>query len=589
LQFLYALITFVLVQFVVASALRMFSLGPEIRGECDLARGLKWAVIFGLVFYGLVTVYSSIIAERVMIWPFLNGLLIGFLILFSAMSKNRSSDLMMLVPALSIPTAVIALSLLINGPMPITQDEGRFAGFAYRIIQDGRWTPYAYFENAYYQFFHVIPYLQAVLSLITGQDVVYSIHPIVVLTTTLLICLNIYIVLKKFIPVHGTSLSFLGPILIALTPPISMLGFIPPNLAIAFYLSSLATFSIFKKSNNHMLFILVVLISITGVITHATYSLLLLTTLIPLLLSWGNNVEPSEKRLLKSVIRLVLIVSILTLTYWAHTLIMDMLATTGKVWTDSLIELITGEIKPFEETLRPVWYFRAPTELACSWTLLPALTMAYIFTQAVPRLASLTNFKKTIQDLRSDSFFNLGVIGTLLIALALAFKATPWGPTRYFYPFYMLLIPASSLVIGKTVDKKRIISITLIVIMISTTLFYAVQDPAVSPDIHKVMMLANKRSWTVAESLAQHASPNLKYRIDDRVMIGFEALIRKLIPLEIFGSIAKSDELLILNYDEVGKLWADYRFEEATLQAIKNGEYDIVFSDGSYKAYYIRR
>jgi len=588
LQFLYALIVFVFIQFVVASVLRMFSPGPEIRGRCNLACGLKWATIFVLVFYMLVTVYSAITAERVMIWPFLNGLLIGLLILFSAVKRDRSSDLMMLVTSLSVSIAVIGLSLLIDGPMPITQDEGRFAGFAYRIIQDGRWMPYAYFENTYYQFFHVIPYLQAVLSLITGQDVIYSIHPIVVLTTTLLACLGIYIVLKRFIPVHGTGLAVLGPTLIALTPPISMLGFIPPNLAIALYLSSLAAFSIFRKSNNHMLFISVVLISVTGVITHATYSLLLLTTLIPLLFSWGNNAEPSEKRLLKSVLRLVSIVSILTLTYWAHTLIMDMLATTGKVWTDSLIELITGEIKPFE-TVRPVWYFRAPAELACSWTLLPALTTAYIFTQAVPRLASLTNFKKTIQDLRSDPFFNLGVIGTLLIALALAFKATPWGPTRYFYPFYLLLMPTSSLVIGKIADKKGIMSITLIVIMISAISFYAIQDPAISPDIHQVVLLANKRSWIVAESLVQHASPNLRYRVEPRVEIGFEALTGKFMPLEIFGSTAKSDELLILNYDELGELWADYRFEEATLQAIKNGEYSVVFSDGSYKAYYIRR
>jgi len=564
----------------------MFSLGPRIRGGPNLARGLNWAVIFVLVFYVLVTVYSSITAERIMIWPYLNGLLIGILILFSAMKKDRSSDLMMLVPALVVSMAVIVLSLLINGPMPITQDEGRFAGFAYRMIQDGRWTPYAYGENPYYQFFHVIPYLQAVLSLITGQDVIYSIHPIVVLTTTFLICLNIYIVLKRFIPVHGTRLSFLGPILIVLTPPITMLGFIPPSLAMALYLSSLAAFSMFRKSNNQILFVLMILISITGVITHATYSLLLLTTLIPFLLLWGNNVETCEKRLLKSVIRLVSIVSILTLTYWAHTLIMDMLATTGKVWTDSFIELITGEIKPFETT-RPVWYFRAPAELACSWTLLPALTMAYIFTQAVPKLASLTNFKKTIQDLRSDPFFTLGVTGTLLIALALAFKATPWGPTRYFYPFYLLLIPASSLVIGKIADRKRTISITLIVIMISTTSFYAVQDPAVSPDIHKVMMLANKRGWAIAESLAQHASPNLKYRVDARVGVGFEALIVKSIP-EMFGFTAKSDELLVMNYDEPGKLWVSCWYGEATLQAIEDGQYGIVFSDGSYKAYYIR-
>lgn len=570
-----------LVQFVVTLASQIFSLGPEIRGGSKLNRCLNWAVILVLFFYVLVTVYSSAIAERITIWPYLNGSLIGILILSSATKKkNRSSSLMMLMPALAVSMAVVVLSLLINGPMPIKQDEGRFAGFAYTIIQDGRWTPYATSENAYYQFFHVVPFLQAVLSLIIGQDVIYVVHPIIVLINTLLIGLNIYVILKKNTNARGI-VSVLGPILLALTPPISTLGFMPPTLAMALYLSSFLTFIIFGKLNSQIPLILVILISITGVITHALYAILLLTTFIPLFLAESNTKPSFEKRLLRSV---TFVVSLLTLIYWVHTFIINMILSVGIAWTDNLIELITGEVKPFETT-RPVWYFRAPIELACSWTLLPALTSAYIVTQAVPRLASLTNFKKTIKDLVLDRSFTLGLIGILLLGTALLLKATPWGPTRYFYPFYLLLIPASSLVIGKIADKKRIISITLIVIMISTTAFYAVQDPAVSPDIHKVMMLANKRSWTVAESLAQHASPNLRYRVEPRVGIGFEALIVKFIS----KSTVKSDGLLILNYDELGKLWATGRFEEATLQAIENGEYEIVFSDGSYKAYYIRQ
>lgn len=588
-SFLTALIIFAIIQFVLMLILRILNKGPRFNkeGEGVLVCYLDKVIVLLVLPYMFIVIYSSIAATRFEFWLILHGLLIGALILASII-KNKSSNLVILGLGLSMPVVTIFLSLLINGPMPITQDEGRFTGYAYTIIQDGKWESYTYSENPYYQLFNIVPYFKATISMITGLDMLYLVHPLTVLVVTSLVSLSIYITLKNLIGMQGMKLGILGPILFCSTPSISTLGFIPQVLAVALYLTALTVISSVTsgKSAYKKRFVLIILISFIGIMTHAIYPMLLLSTLIPLSFAFGNNVERASKvHLFRSVIR---IVALLTLVYWTYTLVLDLLVTTGKVWTQSLIEIITGEVVPFGKG-KEVWYFMGPSELAYSWTLLLAFAAAYISTEMLLGLKGSTKVKEAFRNIRRDPLVCLGITGIGILGVAFISRASPWGFARYSYSFYILLIPASVMIIGKIGKKNRVINTTLLVLIVTTASFYAVQDPMFSPDIHKVMMVANKRTWAVAESLAPYASLDTEYHVDPRVNVPFGALTIKSTPTLYYSELETSYKgtLIILNHDKQGETWASYWLEDTVVQGIKNNRYNNVYTDGLYRAYYI--
>ena len=593
LSFVTALIVFALVLFILILMLRMINFGPRIgKGEKVLPY-LNKVIIALLFLYLLIVAYSALTVTRPTVWFLFHVLLVGALVLVSTIMKK--SLRLVTLGALLMPMAVIFLTLLINGPTPITQDEGLWAGLPYRMIEDGKWESNVYSARAnvpaYYQLFPVTSYLQATISLVTGLDVLYFVSPLTVLVVTLLFSLCIYIVLKNLMGGQGTKLGVLGPILFCSTPYVLSLGFIPQSLATALFLTSLAVLSVRApvKSNYRECLIAVILISIVGVITHATYPLFLLLTLIALLFAYGRLAERvSEANLLRSVIR---IVAVLTLTYWTYTFILDSLVIGyGRPWVQSLLEIVTGGARPFEAGRR-IWFDLGPTALAYSFALLPAFATAYILTEMIPGLTSFTKAKKVIHDLRRNPFYTLGATGLLLVGLAFITRASPGvGFTRYLGPAYILLVLTSTAIISKIAGKKRSVNVTLMVMIIAMSSFYAVQNPSLSPDVREIMGLANKRSWNVAQTLFRYASPDLKYRVDQRVGIGFGALVIKSAPeflnLE-FSKTLGNGSLLVLNLDEYGRVWANYYLGETVLQAIENDTYGIVYTDGLYKMYLI--
>ncbi|MFX0141380.1 MAG: hypothetical protein ACFFDN_47520, partial [Candidatus Hodarchaeota archaeon] len=229
-----ALMMFFLIQFFLIIILNMINFGPLI--EKIKIRFIDRVFFLLFILYIIIVFYSILITNRFEIWFLLHGMLIGFLILNSII-KQKSSNFMTMIGFL-IPLIMMFLSLIINGPMPITNDEGRFTGFAFKIIEDGRWTPNTYIENFYYQFFHTIPYIKTVIYLITGLDIIYQLHLLTVIIITLLYSLNIYIFVKKIIILYEMKLEILGPIFFYITPAITTLAFTPYNLAGAFFLTA---------------------------------------------------------------------------------------------------------------------------------------------------------------------------------------------------------------------------------------------------------------------------------------------------------------------------------------------------------------
>jgi len=570
------------ITFLLALIANLFRLGPSVSEKSSFLRALLNRGTLILYFLFLVTsTYSILTAQRFSLWFYLYALLIGSIVYTMALPKTHQRPAMSFC-AVSVPVIVLAVSLAISGPMPITQDEGRFTGFAFRIIEDGNWVSYRYPENIHYQFFHIVPFLKATVFMITGLDMLSVTHPLLVLSLTLLTALGVLMLARISInkDVRFLSLVTLAPILFLSTPPVSTIAFIPHTLSIALYLISFSIVikALYQENLDRRNLTIVILISVVGVITHAIYPLLFLISVGMLLLAGKLLGYSHPPKLLGSAFKIVIVATII---YWTFSLLLEQVVTTGRSLTTSLVDLFFGEVQPFKST-RPMWYQQAPPELALSWVLFPALTGAFILLKLVKIRG------RGISSIREPGVF-MGLTGLLILIVGLTSRMAPYSYHRLFYSGYPLLIIPSILAIKGTVSKRKQFNVLMITFIIVAASFYAVQDPAVSPDIHKVMMLANKRSWAVAESLVQHASQNLKYRVDARVEIGFEALIAKSIPTEIFSSTVKSDELLVMNYDNLGKLWASRWYEEATLQAIENGEYDIVFSDGSYKAYYIRR
>jgi hypothetical protein len=132
--------------------------------------------------------------------------------------------------------------------------------------------------------------------------------------------------------------------------------------------------------------------------------------------------------------------------------------------------------------------------------------------------------------------------------------------------------------------------VLLLTVLFATVSFYAIHDPAISPDVSKIMLTSNKRSWAIGQTLAQYASQDVSYHIDQRVSMGFGARILKDAP-QIFMQYSKVYlyDFVILGSDEIGSLWANYKLNESLLQKIKTNNCSRVFTDGMYTGYLTKR
>jgi hypothetical protein len=599
--FVILLLIFVIIQFMIALLLRFASIGPRLEENkrVRLVNYLDKLIVLSLIPYAFVVIFSAITAMRLEIWFFLHAFLVGMLSF--ALLEKRSSRNLSLVLVILLPVIVIFLSLVVNGPMPITQDEGGFTGLAYQIIQDGGWKPGKIDAGPYYQFFPFVPYIRAAISEITGLDLLYFVHPLTVLVTTFLVCLSVFIIVRNLSKTYGAEVGFLGPILFALTAPITTLPFIPSNLATSFFLISFAllTIQIQVKSARRKCLMAILLISVIGVMIHPEYLVLFLSALIPMM--WAFR-EHSDKASARHVIRwFVLFILFFAIVYWTYASLLDfMINSYARPWTVSLIQVITGQAKPFEGG-RPVWYNLAPIELAYAWTLLPALSAAYIFGKLVANLQnkSTRGISQITRDIQRDPLIAVGIVGLLLLGIAFITRASAgFSFHRYLMPTYVLLIPVSALFIGKIASKRAFANTVLIIILVSTASFYAIKDPALSPDVYQALGVASKRTWNVAESLTPYAPEDIRYYVDQRVEIGFEALLMKsgthvytATPGEYV--LPPKGMLLVLNLDEYGRAWAEYRFASPSLQqtlgnaTAQSPGYSLVYTDGLYKGYFV--
>jgi len=581
-NFTEALITFFILNCLLFWLLIYFNIGPRLKRKESPKTSLVLCMLLFSAFliFLIFSILSTIdICQRNVYWIYSAGItILAVVICIFILPKNTVR-----LSALLLPLIVITLSLIINGPAPITSDEGRYAGFAYRIIQDGRWIPFKYPENTYYQYFHVLPSLNAILSIIAGTHPIYITHSMLILYLTVLTVIITYLIVK-IILTNSLSRKFADLVFIILlaAPPISPLALMPRRVAVALYLTTLLLCLISLRAKNGLSChaALIFLTAFIGTLSHAIFPILVLISLtLTSILIRLYGVQNTRDSVLKETLKFVVICST---AYWIHTLIMDQIIHTGKSMYDSFIDLLSGGIE-LSGKEQP-WYASAPSELALPWALLPALTTVFIVKELVYRNRRIP--------WRGAYCIAFGFSGLLLLLYGFILYIAAHFYYTYFYCAYFLLIPPSIKLISEIMRKRRLIPTVIMIGSIVMSAFYGIQDPAYSPDIYKIMLTADKRSWRIAETLSQYLSPRTevilgsisgkKFYSDQRVAIGLSALMLEEPFLSGEDTLEKEYLLFIVGSDELGIRWAQKHFPTMKLDVFNK-----VFSDGLYNAYVI--
>jgi len=252
---------------------------------------------------------------------------------------------------------------------------------------------------------------------------------------------------------------------------------------------------------------------------------------------------------------------------------------------------LTGTVEPFEAG-RQVWYSAAPFEIAYSWALPIGLASSLVFLAIIGEKLDLRNLPRFPERIKSNWVLTVAITGILFLGSALVLRSSYGGwRVRYFYPFYLLLMPACITVIGKIVSKKRLISTAILVFLIAIASFYAMQDVALSPQTD-ILLQADRRTWTIAETLAATFSSDAvgslarEYLMDARVAIPFQALALESMPkLYYEGGSQISPRLIVVSFDRLGTEWASSYLEDQDLAAIKDDSYSVVYTDGLYRGF----
>jgi len=323
-----------------------------------------------------------------------------------------------------------------------------------------------------------------------------------------------------------------------------------------------------------------------GIMTHAIFFLLIISAFMPLIYSYKNTINLKS---ISYVIKSSLIILIfLAFSYWAYTDILRFLFFQGKSWLNTFINFIyfnEGDI----QYIKPVNYSGAPFQLASSWSLIPALSLAYMVSELFISYKNTKNLFKCINMIKSNFLIIIAILGNLWLGIGLFSRMFHVSIARYTYPSYLLTIPAAIKIIIDILKKKNVINTIILLSIIALSSFYGLQDPMISPDIYQLIAYGNKRGWATAEILVSMASPDLEYNTDPRVGVGFQSLVVNSLgeSYYIINKVKKNATLITLYLDNVGTYLMRFWKGEEGLMLIRQNRYDIVYNDGTYRSYYI--
>jgi hypothetical protein len=545
-----------------------------------------------LAFLGAYVISAlAVMLMDVRIFPLLHAIMLA-LTLWAILSMSSKRNAPVLAATLVVALMPLIVMVSTKHPLPLG-DDARFIGFAAAIDSDGRWVSFKYPENPYYQFFHLIPALEYILASITGVSIksltgIMSCYLTLKLTLYLAYFLLLFLVMRKL--VEGASGPLVAIILLSMTPPLALSQVVHQAYAIVL---SLATLLILLRLRENTFSKADVIVGyplwLSGVVAHATYTIMILAFTIPLIL-----ISKSEEARSK-IIRAIEFILIISLTYWLYTYVMDIIVRPTVNAFEKLIDLITGRTTPFYGDTQP-WYDPEQQMFFIAWALVPSMVASYILLSVLTALSKITSpVMSSVKRIRSKKLLNggyntnillglymrsLGLLGLGGTAINFMLRTLSTFGGRYFYWLYLLMFPLSALVAMKA--SKKLTGLILCVALISTVSFYGVQDPTLSANTYGDKIgWADRKSWETCWTVLRLLSQDTKVGFESR-LIGPRGAISKILGLSLYPS--PSPTLIMIGSDELGI--AQIRRDPVMERPIKEG-WGVVYDSHLYKAYYL--
>ena len=531
-------------------------------GEAPIQRIDSGLIIKAFVLY--VTLTALLVNMDVSLFPYLHAVMFALTFLSISCSSGASSRSLLMV-TLIVALMPVLVMVSTKHPLPLG-DDARFIGFAAAIENDGRWVPFKYPENSYYQFFHLIPALEYILASVTGVSIksitgIMSCYLTLKLTLYLTYFLLLFLVVRKLVGNSSGSLASL--LLLSMTPPLALSQVVHQCYAIVLSLASLfALLSMLREnsSSSRADIIIKYPLWLSGVVAHATYTIMLLAFSLPLTLI--NKPREAQRK----IARLAGFILIISLTYWMYTYVMDVIVRPTVDAFDRLTDIITGRAIPFYEAVQP-WYGPEHQTFFVAWALIPSMVASHALF-SIPLASSIIAFyvEKFVKRAHSKELLNgdhnisvslghcvsiLGLLGLGGTVINYMLRALPTLGGRYFYWLYLLMLPLSALVVDKV--SRKLASLILCIALISMVSLYGVRDPTMSANTYvNVIGWADKNSWENAWIIGSLLPSNAIMISDPRIGAPLSA-IKLFSGLEItYPKHGQLPTLLVIGVDDIG-------------------------------------
>jgi len=500
---------------------------------------LNWSSNKGLLlitFIYVVFTLAIIAAGLKGLFPYLNAVFMALVIWFVIKGRDNEVTLLLVLMLVLIPYTVVML----YNSYPLGDDVRFTAGFAAAIAQNGRWIPLRYPENDYYQFFDAEPALTLILASMMGASL--KDIPIYYLTLKygiyMVYVLSIYEIVRKL--TGSNKAAYLSLLLFSITPPLSLTQIVAQGVSIVLALLTLAVLPRISVGNKVAMYVITTILAVSGTIFHATYALVIIAFLLPLILMR----EPLFNTASRPALTLAVLIST---AYWAFTYAGIAVFSGIPPSIASFINFILGISSPYSITGKP-WYGSSLSQYLISWALLPAIT-ASILTYIIIKALITGNKKERSINI---NLVILGLLGAILTVINfLARQSTGLGG-RYFYWLYLLLLPLTAQFLVKRFQGKLIITV-IAVLIIAFIGIYGIQDPTHSANTFVTGIgWADNYSWKVSWVIAPLLPQGTYVIADARIGTPFFA-IGYILNKTILWSQPNQPYLVIVGSDSIGQ------------------------------------
>jgi len=529
------------------------------------------------------------IMTNVRIFPFLHSAMFALMLCAALCASPKRSD-PLLTATLIVALMPVVVMVSTKHPLPLG-DDARFIGFAAAIESDGRWIPFKYPENPYYQPFHLIPAIEYVLASITGVSI-ESTAGIMACYLTLKLTLYLAYFILVFLFVRGltnSAASLLAVLSLSITPPLALSQVVHQGYAIVLSLATLLVMLRTQDKGSKADAVAEVPLWVSGIVAHATYTLMVLAFALPVLIA--DRVRAAR---FSEAVEILLAIS---LAYWIYTYVADIIVRPTVNAFNRLIDLITGRAHPFYGTAQP-WYGQEQQSFFVAWALVPSMSASYILLCLLLKFLFKRFLSKECNLFIIPKLYDLSILGFLGLGgtvLNFALRTLPTFGGRYFYWLYLLMLPLSAFVVTNV--SKKLPGFIFSVALISAISFYGVQDPTLSANTYGGNIgWADRDSWSLALLLSKHLNPGIPTWIDPRLSTPLSSLKPSLTPSEGI----KYQKVAIVGVDAVGlkaatkdprcidwfKMYMGVSPQDLVKKSLN--KFDVILSCASYVGVYTR-